>query len=80
MSHLTNNSRFQTYLDDARKKHDLIAFLNRTNLWQSVEVAVNKFVQDITKNGEDFRMAPVIVRIKFDMTQLLIGRPQNVQA
>lgn len=77
MSHLTSNARFETYLQDTRNQHKLIDFLNRTSLWQSVEVAVNQFVRNITKYGEDFRMAPVIVRMKFDMTQLENGKPRR---
>lgn len=73
MAHLTSYVKFQTYLQDAEKKHKMIAFLNRANLWPSVELAVNRFVQDINKCGDDFRMAPVIVRIKYDMSQFLIG-------
>lgn len=78
MSHLTSNSRFQTYLQDARKTHELIAFVNRAYLlWPSVELAINKFVEDITKYGDDLRLAPIIVQLKFDMTELENGKPSD---
>lgn len=75
---MSNDQTFQRDLQDANKTHNMIAFLNRCNLWQSIEVAVNKFVHDINENGEDFRLAPLIVRMNFDMTRIDEGKSQSV--
>lgn len=70
MSQFTSESQFQAYTANLLRKEHLLSFLREMNLWQTIETIGQQFHDDIKRNGDSYRLAPLTITLNFDMSQV----------
>lgn len=70
MSQFASESQFQAYTASLLRKEHMIRFLREVNLWQTIESIGQQFHEEIKRNGDSFRLAPLTITLNFHMPQV----------
>lgn len=70
MSQFTSESQFQAYTANILRKEHMIRFLREMNLWERIESTGQQFHDNIKRNGDNYRLAPLTITLIFDLAQV----------